>query len=391
MKYDSIVAGAGFSGATIARKLAEAGKKVLVCERRKQVSGNMYDEYDENGILVQKYGPHIFHTNSDAVWQFVCRFSAMKEYRLKCSAEIDGKMVPSPFNFTAIDLLYDKEDGTRIKTQLQKEYGDRKAVTIVEMLNSSNAVVRSYAEMLFEKDYRPYTAKQWGLKPEEIDVSVLNRVPVLLDDRDTFFNDTYEALPEKGYTEMFHNMLDHPNITTILETDAIPRLRLDAANKKLYWDDSIFTGDFVFTGAIDELSGYKYGKLPYRALWFDYKTLPADRYIGHTPIAVYPQREGYTRITEYKWLQQQHAEGITKIATEYPLTYVKGDEKAGEPYYPVISDANTGLYRKYKEDLSVFDRLYLCGRLAEYKYYNMDDVIVRAFEVADEIINGDEK
>lgn len=391
MKYDSIVAGAGFSGATIARKLAEAGKKVLVCERRKQISGNMYDAYDENGILVQKYGPHIFHTNSDTIWQFVCRFSGMKEYRLKCSVEIDGKMVPSPFNLTAIDLLYDKEDGTRIRTQLRKEYGDRKAVTIVEMLNSSNAVVRSYAETLFEKDYRLYTAKQWGLKPEEIDVSVLNRVPVLLDDRDTFFNDTYEALPEKGYTELFRNLLDHPNITTILETDAIPRLKLDVSNKRLYWENNIFTGDFVFTGAIDELSGYKYGKLPYRALWFDYKTLPADRYIVDTPIAVYPQREGYTRITEYKWLQEQHVDGVTKIAVEYPLCHVPGDEKAGEPYYPVINDANTGLYRKYKNDLSVFGRLYLCGRLAEYKYYNMDDAIGRAFEVADEIINGDEK
>ncbi len=389
MKYDSIIAGAGFSGATIARKLAEAGKKVLVCDRRKHVSGNMYDAYDENGILVQKYGPHIFHTNSDAIWQFVCRFSRMKEYRLKCSAEIDGRMVPSPFNLSAIDLLYEKEDGKRLKAQLRKEYGDRKTITIVEMLASSNAVVRSYAEMLFEKDYRLYTAKQWGLKPEEIDVSVLNRVPVLLDDRDTFFNDKYEALPEKGYTEMFRKLLDHPNITTRLETDVIPLMKLDVSNKLLYWEQNIFTGDFVFTGAIDELLAYKYGKLPYRALWFDYKTLPADRYIDRTPIAVYPQREGYTRITEYKWLQEQHVDGMTKIATEYPLEYVPGDEKAGEPYYPVINNTNVGLYQNYRNELSVFERLYLCGRLAEYKYYNMDDAIQRAFEVSEEILSGD--
>lgn len=382
MEFDCLVVGTGFCGSVIARKLAEVlDKKVLILERRNQISGNMYDELDENGILVQKYGPHVFHTDSDEIYNFISKFTKLKPYTFKCAAEIDEKMVPSPFNFRTIDILFTMEKANEIKQELKLTYGEQKSVTIVEMLESDNQIVKEYAEFLFEKDYRLYTAKQWGIPPSQIDVSILKRVPVLLDYRDSFFNDKYEAMPEHGFTKLFESMLNHPNITIRLEQDANYYIKFDELNKKVYYDGQIADFPIIYTGMIDELLEYQFGKLPYRALWFDYRTLLQDRFLPETPIAVYPQKEGYTRITEYKILQQQEISGITKIALEYPMEYDRNSNKGNEPYYPVINEKNMGIYDKYKTMLQDYENFFVCGRLADYKYYNMDDAIQRAFDV----------
>jgi UDP-galactopyranose mutase len=381
--FDVLVIGCGFCGSVIARRQAEKGKKMLVLERRSHIAGNMFDEYDDNNILVHRYGPHTFHTNIAAVYTFITQYGEWDDYVLKCATDLDGVLSPVPFNFETIDLLYEKTDATELKHRLRKRYSGRETVTIVELLECEDVLIKKYAEKLFELDYRPYTAKQWGVEPKDILPEVLRRVPVRLSYVNAYFDDEYQCVPKHGYTRFFENLLDHNNIQVELNTNALDFLKADVDSGQISFNGKHLDIPVVYTGALDELLEYRYGRLPYRSLRFDYQTKNIDSFQG-SAVTAYPKAKGYTRITEYKKLPLQDVAGVTTVAYEYPL---RSDGEAGdEPYYPILTEENTSVYEKYKRDAERIQNLFVCGRLADYQYYNMDAAVKRAFEVENKII-----
>jgi UDP-galactopyranose mutase len=376
-----VVVGAGLVGGVIARKLAEeSNKRVLIIERRNHLAGNIFDFHDEHNILIQKYGPHIFHTNSDEVNLYLKRYCEPQKYITKCEAVIDTISTPSPFNFKTIDQFYSKKEAINLKTKVNDYYEGRSSVTVLEMLQSTDRDIRGFAEFLFEKDYKLYTAKQWGLSPEEIDPSILERVPVLLSYRDTYFNDKYEFVPRGGYTEMYNKIVNHSNISVELGTNAISRMTIDNNRKTILFDGN--SVKIVFTGAIDELFNFRFGVLPYRSLYFKHYSLNTDSF-QNVSVVAYPQAKDYTRITEYTKLPIQNGYGWTNIAYEYPVKYDFNNEECNEPFYPVLTSDSKNLYVKYKNYANSFSNLYLCGRLADFKYYNMDQAIISAFKLCE--------
>ena len=377
MKY--VIVGCGISGATVARILAEAGKKVEIWERRDHIAGNMYDYTDEYGILVHQYGPHIFHTNDQKVWDFINRFEDWKPFKLVCGATWDGKYTPTAFNFKTIDTFYSADESKKLKKKLLEAFPGRDSATVVEVLANEDPDIRGYAEYLFKNDYAPYTAKQWGVSPSEIDPSVLKRVPLRFSYDEAYFTDKYEAMPAHSYTRFFENILDHPNITIELGVDALKRIHI-IDNKLIL--DSKENCVLVFCGALDELFDYVHGKLPYRSLSFEWKHDDIDS-LQEAPVVAYPKEPGYTRITEYKKLPVQNVKGTT-YAIEYPLPY-KANEK-NEPYYPVLTEDSQKQYIEYRRLADQIDNLVCCGRLAEFKYYNMDQAIAAAMETAFKLI-----
>ena len=377
--YDVVIVGCGLAGSVLARLFAEEkNKKVLILERRKHIGGNIYDFTDRYGIKVQKYGPHVFHTNSDEIFGFISKWCTPVPYITKCEAVIEGISTPSPFNLKTIEQFYEASKAEALKRKLKMTYGQRETVTIMELMKAKDLLIREYAEFLFQKDYKPYTAKQWNLAPEAIDISVLERVPVVLTYRDTYFNDKYEFIPQDGFTEMINKILKHKNISVHLHQDALKDLVL--SDEKVYYKGQETV--VIYTGAIDELFGYKMGRLPYRALRFEYKYFPMLSY-QNTAIVAYPQEEGYTRVTEYTKLPYQRMGKITLAAFEYPEIYSSG---INEPYYPVLTQDSKKTYLQYRNYAKRYKNLYLCGRLADFKYYNMDQVVARAFNVFKSII-----
>lgn len=380
MDNEIIVIGAGFSGSIMARLFAEKGKRVKVIERRKHIGGNMYDCI-EDGIRIQKYGPHIFHTNIDKVYRFLCKYCELTPYRLKCSAFIKGVETPSPFNFKTIDQFYDPSKANLLKKKLVDYYQSMSA-TVLEMLSCEDNDIRTYAQFLFREDYRPYTAKQWGLNPEEIDASVLQRVPVVFSYNETYFSDKYEGLPKEGFTKLFKNLLNHPNIDINLGVDAINHIDIETRNKKILFDKKEVP--IIFTGALDELFGYIYGPLPYRTLHFEYENYSIKNYQS-TAIVAYPSNTQYTRITEYTKLPYQEVGDRTIIAREYPMQYETNNKDKKEPYYPVLTEESIKTFTAYRTYAEQFNNLTLCGRLADFKYYNMDAVIAQTLSVFEDI------
>lgn len=376
-KFDYIIVGAGLAGGILARNLAEKNnKKVLIIDRRNHISGNIYEFNDAHGVKVQKYGPHVLHTNDDTVYKYITQFCEPVEYRTKCEAVIDGISTPSPFNFKTIDQFYSSEEADKLKQRLLEYYDNRPTVTVVDLLESTDSSIKAFAEFLFEKDYRPYTAKQWNLNPEEIDPSVLKRVPIVLSYGDTYFYDKYEFMPKEGFVSMYEKIVAHPNITIELEVDALEHITF--VEDRVKYDNEII--NIIYTGAIDELFGYKFGVLPYRSLRFEFKSINVDSF-QNVAIVAHPQEKGYTRITEYTKMPEQSCGGWTDIAYEYPVQYDKNADVGNEPYYPVLTDDSQKIYAQYSEYAKQFKNLILCGRLADFKYYNMDQVILRTLQL----------
>lgn len=380
-EYDAIIIGGGLTGCVIARRLAEElDFKVLIVEKREHISGNLYDYIDENKILVQKYGPHSFHTNNDEVYEFITKYHKWENYKLRCMVNMCGKTTPSPFNFQTIDDYFDKEDSEKIKSEIFKEYGSNDQATIVDMLTSDNKTVKKYAYFLFEHDYSIYTAKQWGISASEIDVSVLKRVPVVFSYRDGYYSDKHQILPAGGFTAFIESLIDHDNIDVELTSDFTDYLYIDTLNNNIKYNESNISIPIVYTGELDKLLEYRFGRLPYRSLIFNFATIRKDLY-QPVPIVAYPEDEKMTRITEYKHLPVQVTKGVTTIVKEYPAKY----EEDNEPYYPILTESSIHQYKMYKGEIAKISNLYVCGRLGDFKYYNMDQAIERAFEIFEEI------
>ena len=376
---DCLIVGCGLSGAVVARHLAEHGKQITIWERRDHIGGNMYDYVDEHGFLVQKYGPHTFHTKKKELYDYMCRFGRWQDYKLTCGAAWGGKYTPTPFNFTTIDTFYPAEKAELLKEKLKKAFSGRDTATVVEVLAHPDEDIRGYAEFLFQNDYAPYTAKQWGVSPSEIDPSVLKRVPLRFSYEEGYFDDPYQVMPEQSFTHFFQNLLDHPNIHVELGVEALDHIQI--RNDRIILDGAPLEIPVVYTGALDELFGGIYGRLPYRSLRFEWKYEDKES-LQDAPVVAYPQEAGYTRITEYKKLPVQTGTG-TSYALEYPLTYQEGTQQ--EPYYPVLTEQSQQQYEQYRRAAEAVPNLICCGRLADFKYYNMDQALEQALRACENI------
>ena len=386
-RYDALVVGAGFSGAVSARRLAEeAGKTVLVLERRDHVGGNAYDCLDSAGVLIHKYGPHIFHTNDRRVYDYLSRFTAWRDYQHRVVANIpDGQggrlQFPVPFNLDSMEKAFGPEEGRRLGGKLTAAYGAEKKVTILELRQNPDPEIAAIADYVYGHVFVRYTMKQWGQTPEEIDPATTARVPVFLSRDDRYFQDACQGMPLEGYTPLFAKMLDHPNITVELGADALKRLKLSDGSIRL--DGAAFNGPVIYTGQADELFSFRFGPLPYRTLDFRFETLERDFFQTHGTVN-YTMDGDFTRITEFKRLTGQEKPGVTTIMKEYSRAYSGG---AGEiPYYAIINPVNNALYARYAGLAAQYPNLRLLGRLAEYKYYNMDAIAARALALTDDLL-----
>ena len=384
--FDSIIVGAGFSGAVIARNLAEDGnKKVLVLDKRSHIGGNMYEGLDTNGVSVHWYGPHIFHTNDISVFDYLSRFSDWFPYEHRVLGKINEKLVPIPFNFHSLDLLFSPEDAKTLKEDLLSFFPNEGKVSILDLINHPNNTISKFGNFVYEKVFLNYTAKQWGTTPDNVDKSVINRVPVILGYDDRYFQDGIQFMPTNGYTPIFERMLTHPNITVQLDCNATEVIKFNFEDGEVYYNGTLFSGEFIFTGAIDELFDYRYGHLPYRSLNLVFEQKECSQF---QPAAVvnYPNEEEFTRITEFKHLTNQQVKDATTILKEYPTPYDPLGGIGNIPYYVIENKENRDLYNQYEELTKSFKNIFLCGRLAEYKYYNMDQAIKRALEISHKIL-----
>ena len=362
--FDYLIVGAGFAGSVLAERLAtQANKKVLIIDKRDHIGGNAYDYYNNDGILIHKYGPHIFHTNSKEVFEYLGQFTPWRPYEHKVLASVDGQLVPIPINLNTINQLY----GLNLNSSEVEDFFSSKAEKVAGVKTSEDVVVSKVGRELYEKFFRGYTRKMWDLDPSELDASVTARVPTRTNRDDRYFTDTYQAMPLHGYTQMFQNMLSHPNIKIMLNTDY----------KEII--DIIPYHNLIFTGPVDEYFNYCYGKLPYRSLEFKFETIDTDVF-QPTGTVNYPNEQLYTRITDFKYLTgQKHAK--TAVVYEFP-------KAEGDPYYPVPRPENAELYKKYQQLAASMTNTHFVGRLATYKYYNMDQVVAQALTTFKKIMQG---
>ncbi len=368
MKYDVIIVGAGISGCTLAERYAtQLQKKVLIIEKRDHIGGNCYDFINNDGILVSKYGAHLFHTQYEDVWRYVNLFSEWYPYEHKVLASVDGKLVPVPVNITTVNMLL----GLNLKNEEEMDqWLLENQVKINNPQNGEEAAMARVGKVLYEKIFKNYTKKQWDRYPAELDASVLNRIPVRNNFDDRYFTDKYQALPKNGYTKIFEKMLDHPNIEVMLNTDYF------ALRDSLFGYEKLF-----YTGPIDQFFDFKFSigaELEYRSLNFVWETHNTE-YFQENSVINYPNEHEYTRIVEYKYFtKQKHPK--TTISKEYSAPYIRGEN---EPYYPIPNPRNQEIYAKYQQAAEDLEQkgIYFVGRLANYKYFNMDQAFKNALDL----------
>jgi UDP-galactopyranose mutase len=355
--FDYLIVGAGFAGSVLAERLANVlNQRVLIIDKRPHIGGNAYDRHDDAGVLIHPYGPHIFHTNSADIFDYLSQFTEWRPYQHRVRASVDGQMVPMPINLDTVNMLY----GLNLTAFEVEKFFESVAEKKDSIKTSEDVVVSKVGRELYNKFFRGYTRKQWGMDPSELDASVTARVPTRTNRDDRYFTDTFQAMPLHGYTRMFEKMLAHPNIKVMLNTDNTDYREVA---------DLLPWKHMVYTGPVDAFFNYKYGKLPYRSLEFKHVNLKQEQF---QPVGTvnYPNDYGYTRISEFKHITgQEHP--TTSVVYEYPRA-------EGDPYYPVPQPENAQLYRKYEADADAMDNVTFVGRLATYKYYNMDQVVAQA-------------
>ncbi|MDM0044627.1 UDP-galactopyranose mutase [Variovorax dokdonensis] len=360
----ALVVGAGFAGSVVARELAEAGQHVRVIDKRTHVAGNAFDETDPQGVLIHNYGPHIFHTNSERVWNYLSRFTEWRPYEHRVLGVVDGKLYPFPINRDTLNRLY----GLDLDEAGAAAYFERVREPREPVLNSEDVVLNSVGRDLYEKFFLNYTRKQWGLEPSQLKAGVAARIPVRANADDRYFTDKFQAMPINGYTKMFEAILDHPNIHV--------EVGIDFAHVR---SQEVFD-HLVYTGPIDAYFGYCHGRLPYRSLRFEHEHLPGVAQFQPVGTVNYPNDHAFTRITEFKHLTGQQCAG-SSIVREYP-------QAEGDPYYPIPSDGNEALFKRYQALAEAEPNVTFVGRLAEYRYYNMDQVVAAALAVAGRLVES---
>lgn len=373
-----LIAGAGFSGSVAARVLAEKGYKVTIHEQRSTIGGNAFDE-NINGIISQKYGPHIFHTSNKDVVDFLSKYTEWFDYKHSVKGMIDGKLVPIPFNLTSLETLFDANSANHIKEVLFKEIGLGQKVPVMQLKKHKDKEIQKLGDYVFNKVFYNYTLKQWEMEPTKLNPTIMERVPVNVSYQDMYFpNDLYQIMPKYGFTHIFENMLNHPNINVKLNSNILNSLTFEKDG--IYYEGKVFEGEVIFTGCIDELFNYKYGKLPYRTLDFEFETHNITSY-QEASVVNYPNEEAYTRISEFSKFTCKPVENYTIIVKEYPRSHKLGDI----PYYPIEIKENISLYQKYLDLSKKYSNLHLLGRLANYKYINMDLAVQNALDLANSL------
>jgi UDP-galactopyranose mutase len=365
MTINFLIVGAGFAGAVCAERLAEAGQKVLLIDRRPHVGGNAYDEYDAHGVLIHTYGPHVFHTNNKRVFEYLSRFTTWRFYEHRVRAVLNGKLFPIPINRTTLNLLYDLNLGEQAAADFLEKVREPQE----HIRTSEDVVLNSVGRDLCEKFFRGYTLKQWGMDLSELSSGVAARIPTRTNDDDRYFTDTYNFMPADGFTRMFERMLDHPNIEVRLNCDYIERR------------EQLHPAHTIYTGPIDAFFDYRFGKLPYRSLLFDHEHRQDLDRLQEVAVYNYPGQETpYTRITEFKHLTGQACCGTSTVK--------ESSASEGEPYYPIPRQENEGLLQQYKDLASELNNTTFVGRLAQYRYYNMDQVVEQSLAIVERIMHG---
>jgi UDP-galactopyranose mutase len=378
--FDTIIVGSGFAGSVLAERLAsQKNKKILIIEKRNTVAGNCYDCFDEHGVLIHKYGPHLFHTDNAAVFNYLGQFTSWMNYQHQVLALVDGQKIPIPFNLNSLNQVFAHSLASSLEKKLIDKYGYDVKVPILDLIKEEDEELKYLADYIYKKVFANYTAKQWGCSPQEISPEVTARVPVFISRDNRYFQDKYQAIPKQGYTQLFTKLLEHDNIKIMLNTDCKDVLSFDWDSGDISIFDQRFSGDFIYTGMIDELFEWRFGELPYRSLQFDFEHLGQDFYQQATT-ENYPDNYDFTRITEFKRMSGQAIRGTT-IVREYPQDYDRMDAEKNIPYYPILNDDNKRRYDQYFELSQKYKNLTLVGRLAEYRYYDMDDIVARALEV----------
>lgn len=383
--YDMLVVGAGYAGSVCARRLAEAcGFRVAVLERRSHIAGNAYDYVDGAGIVVHKYGPHIYHTTSERVHQFLSRFTEWNGYQHKVLANVHGTLMPVPFNHRSLKLAFGEARGEALYRKLVTTFGENKKVPILELREKNDPDLQEVADFVYENVFLHYTMKQWGSTPDQVDPSVTGRVPVFVGDDERYFPTAkYQGLPTEGYTGLFTRLLDHDLIDVFLDIDARDLLSVDEDYARVHGRP--YGGEIVYTAPLDELFGLDLGPLPYRTLDLSLQTLDQDEF---QPVGTvnYTTSEDFTRITEFKHMTGQVVAGKTTIMREYPKAYVPGSGET--PYYAILDDGNKALYQRYLERVNRLTNFHPVGRLAEYRYYDMDGVVASALDLSNELMKA---